>query len=296
MCGNCQEPQRRSKREGRLDTNSRGVRQQSARRLEAADASPDHFRSTAIVSALPATGQDATSGPRLVEANAATEGRVALLTYDSEFADGIPEADRSLAEAALRLPGCALPVGPWAGPAAHADGDAFYGMVVITGLLSRTVTLKDRSSLELYGPGELISRDDIGDLGEEQISWDVHQPATLAVLDGRFALAARRWPTLWQVLYRRTAARAQCLAAHLAALQLSRVEDRIEAVLGQLSTRWGRVTSEGVLLPLPLTHAMLGRLVAARRSTVTLALAALAEQGKVTRYPSGWLLRPGEDR
>jgi DNA-binding IclR family transcriptional regulator len=44
-------------------------------------------------------------------------------------------------------------------------------------------------------------------------------------------------------------------------------------------------------IDLELTHAELGRLVGARRPTVTLALQALREQGDLDRAPDGeWLL------
>jgi CRP/FNR family cyclic AMP-dependent transcriptional regulator len=50
---------------------------------------------------------------------------------------------------------------------------------------------------------------------------------------------------------------------------------------------------DGVSVELPLTHALLGELVAARRPSVTTALSTLAEQGKVERRGRAWLLRGG---
>ena len=68
-------------------------------------------------------------------------------------------------------------------------------------------------------------------------------------------------------------------------------------LLWHLADRWGRVRSEGVLLPLRLTHSVLADLVAARRPTVTTALAELGRQELVEPQTPGWLLRgepPGE--
>jgi CRP/FNR family cyclic AMP-dependent transcriptional regulator len=64
-----------------------------------------------------------------------------------------------------------------------------------------------------------------------------------------------------------------------------------------LAGRWGQVRSDGVAVSLPLTHAVLGRLIAARRPSVTKALAQLARQDLVTLIDAGWLLSgspPGE--
>jgi hypothetical protein len=57
-----------------------------------------------------------------------------------------------------------------------------------------------------------------------------------------------------------------------------------------LAERWGRVGPEGVRVPLRLTHEALGRLVGARRPSVTTALSGLSKRGCLERTPAGWLL------
>jgi CRP/FNR family cyclic AMP-dependent transcriptional regulator len=48
----------------------------------------------------------------------------------------------------------------------------------------------------------------------------------------------------------------------------------------------------GVVVPIELTHTALGRLIGARRSTVTLALGELSRSGTVVRRDDGaWVLR-----
>jgi hypothetical protein len=57
------------------------------------------------------------------------------------------------------------------------------------------------------------------------------------------------------------------------------------------STGVGRVSGDGVILPLALTHRMLGQIVGARRPTVSSALSELAARGELARRPDGsWLL------
>ncbi|MGH3138482.1 MAG: helix-turn-helix domain-containing protein, partial [Gaiellales bacterium] len=57
-----------------------------------------------------------------------------------------------------------------------------------------------------------------------------------------------------------------------------------------LAERWGRVEKSGIRLSLPLTHRLLGQLVAAERPSVSHALARLAQAGLVTGAPGDWHL------
>ena len=61
-------------------------------------------------------------------------------------------------------------------------------------------------------------------------------------------------------------------------------------LLWDLAERWGRVRAGAVVLPLRLTHSLLAELVAARRPTVTTALAGLAHSGLVRTTRGGWVL------
>ena len=63
--------------------------------------------------------------------------------------------------------------------------------------------------------------------------------------------------------------------------RLTRVERRLKALFWHLAERWGRVSGDGVIVPLALTHRILGQLVGARRPTVSTALSELAERAGV---------------
>ena len=70
------------------------------------------------------------------------------------------------------------------------------------------------------------------------------------------------------------------------------MDRRLKALFWHLAERWGRVSGDGVIVPLALTHRILGQLVGARRPTVSTALSELAERDELTRRPDGsWLLR-----
>jgi CRP-like cAMP-binding protein len=88
--------------------------------------------------------------------------------------------------------------------------------------------------------------------------------------------------------------RSRFLAPLLALARIRQLKVRVHALLWLLAERWGRVTPEGVLLDIPVTHATLGQLVGASRPSITSAVVDLRELGLVERaYDRGWLLRGG---
>ena len=117
-------------------------------------------------------------------------------------------------------------------------------------------------------------------------------PLTVAVLDRRFAAEMTRYPEITASLFDRLSERSLRLATTQAISQLTRVDRRLKALFWHLAERWGRVSGDGVIVPLALTHRILGQLVGARRPTVSTALSELAEREELTRRPDGsWLLR-----
>ena len=62
-------------------------------------------------------------------------------------------------------------------------------------------------------------------------------------------------------------------------------------MLWHLAERWGRVSRNGVILPLRFSHEFLAKLVGVRRPSVTSAISRLRHEGIVERRPDGsWLL------
>ena len=69
-----------------------------------------------------------------------------------------------------------------------------------------------------------------------------------------------------------------------------RLEVRLVLLLWHLAARWGRVEASGIRVCLPLTHRLLGQMVAAERPSVSHALARLSRAGLVTGAPGDWHL------
>ena len=117
------------------------------------------------------------------------------------------------------------------------------------------------------------------------------EPARLAVLDVSLLARLAPYPEVTGRLVERALKRSRHLAILMAIVHQPRLEVRLHMLLWQLAGRWGRVGPEGVSLTLPLPHSTLAELVAARRPSVTTALARLAEQELVLREGDRWLLR-----
>jgi hypothetical protein len=80
------------------------------------------------------------------------------------------------------------------------------------------------------------------------------------------------------------------LAADQAISQRPRVEDRLVALFWHFADRWGRRRSADIAIDLPLTHEALGRLIGARRPTVSLGLRQLSDDGLLRREGDSWVL------
>lgn len=185
-----------------------------------------------------------------------------------------------------------LPVGAWEGAYDEQHRGA-YGLLLIEGLLARTVSIGDRRSVELVGPGDMLRPwvEDSETVLPLDVEWYVHQEATIAVLPESFPSDMAAWPRVLHVLADRMITRTRWLAVDLAIGHTTGVEGRILFMLWHLADRWGRVTADGVKVPLRLTHELMGDLVGARRPSVSTALGQLRRRRLVEPLEGGgWLL------
>lgn len=217
-----------------------------------------------------------------------------LVEVDSDVAAAIPPEDRALAERVLTVPRLDAVTGPLEVPARNRWHGPVMALLLVRGAVARHVDVADRVATQFHGPGDLVQPWAVDGEGVPcRTRWSVHEAATFAVLDRRYSLAMSRWPELATLLSDRLAEQAARASVHTAIAQLPRVEQRVLAILWQLAERFGRVGPGGVVVPLRLTHVMIGECVGARRPTVTLALGALCDEGLLSRAPDGaWVLAP----
>jgi len=218
--------------------------------------------------------------------------RVALLQGDAGLRAAVPERERPLAERAVLVPCHEFGPGPWRMESLRGDGDAVAALIV-RGLATREITIAGRRSAELLGPGDMFhpwsSSDPVVPTTSRFASGS---GAVIALLDGRFVAAARRWPQLYAVIHDRLAEQLERAALRAAIMALPRVEQRILGMFWQLAERWGTVRSDGVVIELAITHELIGQLIGAQRPTVSLALQELGSERLLHRTSHNvWTLR-----
>jgi CRP/FNR family transcriptional regulator, cyclic AMP receptor protein len=215
---------------------------------------------------------------------------VRLLVTEPDLGASIAEDDLATARRIVIAPTETVAPGIWEGTTAVDDA---FAAVVLDGLLTRECRLAGRCSTHIVGAGDVIPLGEAPAAGAVgQLSWRATMPTRIAVLDRRFVAAVARWPWLVADIVRRTASWAERAAVLQGIAQLPRVEDRLLALLWHLADHWGRVGSDGVVLPLKLSHEALGTLVGARRPTVSLALAELRGRDVVRAGHGGFVLHP----
>ena len=222
--------------------------------------------------------------------------QIPLLKADPDLAALLAESRRAEAERRLLVSTHRLGVGPWDVSRLSGASADHIGLLVLEGVLARELIVADHVSAELLGPGDLLR------------PWQAASKSELLPVDRRVerALArdargarpplrrrgrrsTRRSPRRCSTAFSERSLR---LATTQAISQLTRVDRRLKALFWHLAERWGRVGGDGVVIPLALTHRILGQLVGARRPTVSTALSELAERDELVRRSDGsWLLR-----
>jgi CRP/FNR family transcriptional regulator, cyclic AMP receptor protein len=231
-------------------------------------------------------------------------GRVTVnvLDLDPELGEDLEPVRLRRARALAVASTITLDPGEWDEPDWPAGVRTGPGLLVLEGLLLRRVGFDGRYGAELLAAGDLLRPWQIEDAitsVPRQSAWRVLRPSKLAQLDIEFARRLAAWPEINSRLIARAVRRSRELAVNMAIVHQPRVEIRVQMLLWHLADRWGKVGSDGVTVPVRLTHAVVAELVAARRPTVSAALRALARDGRVTRSGTSWLLRgtpPGELR
>jgi CRP/FNR family transcriptional regulator, cyclic AMP receptor protein len=214
------------------------------------------------------------------------------LEQGPSLAESIPSERRAQAIGDCVAREATIPVGRWKStPTSLTHGG--IGLLVLAGLLVRRVGIGGRFGAELLGEGDLLrpwAEEDEEQMLPLSTGWRVLEATRVAILDDKFMRRLADYPELGGALVDRAVARSRNLAVNMAIVHQARVDVRLHMLLWHMAGRWGRVGSEGVTVPLRLTHAVLAELVAARRPTVTSALSQLSRAGLLSSTDSGWLL------
>ena len=229
----------------------------------------------------------------MITAHTSARSRIPLLDADPDLGLGL-SGERKAAAASLIVDIDRHWPGPWRRSYDPDEANGGIGLLLVEGVMIRRLSVADTVSAELVGSGDVVrpSRSIAGEfLLPVHARWSVLSAARVAVLDAQVAADLATWPEIVGALLDRLAERAERIAITQAIGQLTGVDRRLLALFRHLAERWGRVQTNGVLIPLALTHRLLGQLVGAQRPTVTAALTMLAERHALVRTRDGsWLL------
>lgn len=166
------------------------------------------------------------------------------------------------------------------------------GVLVLEGVLAIQVRVGDRVAAELVGTGDVLQpwQGEDEELLACDIGWRALLPTRFALLDGDFAGRVKPWPQISGLLLRRAGRRTRRLNVQRAIAAQPRLEVRLALLLWHLAARWGKVEPGGIRLQVPLTHQLLGRLVAAERPSVSHALGRLTQAGVISGHGDEWHL------
>ena len=203
---------------------------------------------------------------------------------DPELGVGIGPADWQVAVGMAVAPGYAFERGPW--DFSPSPDRGAFGALIIEGVILIRIDAGERAHIEMLGEGDVISPW-VGSGAElstpSLVTASVVVRARVALLDRRFALRTARWPEIHAALVQRCIVRARRLSLQSAVNALPRVEERVEVTLWALAYRFGRVTPEGIVMNLPISHSQLADIVAAQRPSVSTAVVRLEDQGRLER-------------
>jgi CRP/FNR family transcriptional regulator, cyclic AMP receptor protein len=183
--------------------------------------------------------------------------------------------------------------GPWEPEHDAESVRGGIGMLLLDGLVVRRVGRTGRFGAELLGPGDLMrpwQHDGEDATLPFDTSFRVIEQTRLALLDLRFAARAAPYPEVTGALVGRAMQRSRILVVNMAIAHHPRVDRRLLMLMWHLADRWGRVTPEGIRIPLRLTHQLLADLVASRRPSVTTGLQQLTREGQLSRSGDAWML------
>jgi CRP/FNR family transcriptional regulator, cyclic AMP receptor protein len=218
---------------------------------------------------------------------------IRIFDYDPELLEGLEDTTAERVRHRVAARRMWAEPGTWRPRFGPGETRGHLGLLVIDGLLVRTVCVAGREASEVVGPGDLIRPWDADALGsvESTNEWRVLQPTTFAALDEQFGRRIADWPTITAQLLSRSVRRCGALVHQVAIAHVRHAEKRVLLALWQLADRWGKVTAEGVVVPVPLTHQLLAQITCLQRPTVSAALGHLSATGEVSsRRDGGWVL------
>ena len=181
--------------------------------------------------------------------------------------------------------------GPFDPGAIVGNAAGWVGLLVIDGLALVQVGAGRAPIGWLVGTEDLLRPWEMEEVSLlNAASWQVLSPLRVALLDGDFARRVAGLTSVTDALVAKAAQTSHWLFAKSLVTGTSVIEERLLLLFALLGERWGKATSAGVMIAMPLTHQVLATLIGARRPSVSTALRGLSAAGLLERAGNGWLL------
>jgi CRP/FNR family transcriptional regulator, cyclic AMP receptor protein len=219
--------------------------------------------------------------------------RTLVLEEDGSLAEGVAPEVAEQARRASVATVVRRRTGSWDAAEDSELARGGFGLLVLEGVLVRSLGVDGRNGAELLAAGDLLrpwQHDGEAWTLSFELGWRIVAPVRLAALDAAWAARMSPYPEVATELTGRAVARAFRLAALMAIAQQPRLDQRLQLLFWELADRHGRVHPDGVHLELRLTHEVISHLVAARRPSVSAALSGLARSGVLRRQGAEWVL------
>jgi hypothetical protein len=265
------------------DGNYDGVPKRAARTAIQSDGAAIQSNAAAIQS-------DGVPKPAARAATRARQASVTLVEFDSNL-NPHPVGWSALGTRRLMARVVHLPSGPFDTDGLVDVPAESLGLLVLEGLALVQVAAGRAPIGWLVGADDLVRPWEMGEASLLRgASWQALSPLRIALLDGDFARRANGLDSLTDALVAKVAQTSHWLFAKSLVTGTSVIEERLLLLFALLGERWGKATSAGVFVAMPLTHQVLATLIGARRPSVSTALRELSAAGVLRRIPEGWLL------
>jgi len=194
------------------------------------------------------------------------------------FRDLPPETLAAMSQTAVR-------VRKGKGESLFLEGDGATTMYLLKGgriKLSKLSESGDERVLGYRKPGDFIGENLIGDSELYPCSaWCLEETLVCGFTKAQFQQLVLTHPEIGLQIIKNMSERITWLTDQVGNLTVTNIEERLHRVLFSVAREQGKTDQRGFVVDFPLTHEELGFLIGAHRVSVTRAMAALRQSGRI---------------
>ena len=171
------------------------------------------------------------------------------------------------------------------GQALFSQGDPADEMFLIKGgriKLSKVIEDGTELTLDIRKAGDFVGENMFSEEGEYPVSaYCLEDTMTCGFSRGQFEEMILQHPKVGLRIIKNLSERITWLTMRVGSMAVTNIDDRLYRVLSTVAKEHGTLTPRGVVIQFPLTHEDLGFLTGAHRVSITRAMKALKESGKI---------------